>query len=101
LPSIPRFSGETQNSYYIGRCSQLGNGNYETKINYNNTDGKITNYKSSDLKSIISEKKSNNLSFRLFPLYFIKNTLILIEIFNFEISNILFKINYKRGLFLN
>ena len=55
------FSGETQNSYYVGRCSELGNGEYGTKINYNNIiDGKTTNYKSSDLKSIIQEKNSNN-----------------------------------------
>ena len=50
------FSGETQNSYYVGRCSELGNGEYGTKINYNNIiDGKTTNYKSSDLKSIKSQ----------------------------------------------
>ena len=59
-PVSQEFSGETQNSYYIGRCSQLGNGDYGTKINYNNADGKIINYKSSDIKSIIQEKNFNN-----------------------------------------
>ena len=52
---------ETQNSYYVGHCSQLGNGDYGIRIIYeNSTDSTRKGYKSSELSSIISEKHSTN-----------------------------------------
>ena len=52
---------ETQKSYYVGHCSQLGSGDYGTRIIYeNSTDSTKKAYKSSELSSIISEKHSDN-----------------------------------------
>jgi len=52
---------ETQKSYYVGHCSQLGSGDYGIRINYkNSTTLVLKRYKSSELSSINSEKHSDN-----------------------------------------
>ena len=60
-PVSQQNAEETQNSYYVGHCSELGNGDYGTRIIYqNSSDSTRKGYKSSELSSIILEKHSNN-----------------------------------------
>ena len=52
---------ESRNIYYIGHCSNVGTGEYGSKISYYDIEANKTYYyKSSALQSIIEEKQSTN-----------------------------------------
>ena len=60
-PVSQEVSSESQNIFYVGHCSNLGAGEYGSKIPYNNPDNnEINYYKSGDLITIINESYSDN-----------------------------------------
>ena len=55
-PVSQEISSESQNLYYVGHCSNLGRGEYGSKIAYNNSaNNEVTYYKNGNLTKLLKK----------------------------------------------
>ena len=58
--STADYSNEERNIHFVGHCSEIGSGEYRTRILYKDSNNHYSYYKSGDLASITGEINSEN-----------------------------------------